>query len=403
MARCKETHKRIFSKIKVVGVGGAGGSAIKRMLKANILGVEYVAINTDAQALQSITGRVKKIRIGKSLTKGLGTGADPELGQAAAEQNTREIKESLKNADIIFITAGLGGGVGTGASPVVADIAAKIKNVLTLAIVTKPFVFEGPQRKAIAEQGLKKLINRVDALMTISNNKLLYTIDRSTPILEAFDIADEVLKQGVQAFSDILNIPGLINVDFADVKPVLQGGGVTMLGIGHASGKDRAAQAAKNALNNPLMDLSANEANGIVFIITGSPDLKMAEVNEIAEIITKEIDPMAKIVFGAVIDENLKDEIKVTLIATNYDQIGDYGFSLQSLEDMEEEQELSRSLTKETEKGKIYVYREKQNKETKKKTKGKKEKEQDLPAQSEFNFEDELDIPAFLRKKLKSR
>ncbi len=392
----KKSIKKSTSKIKVVGVGGAGGSAIKRMLKAKIPGVEYVAINTDAQALQSINGRVKKIRIGKSLTKGLGTGADPELGQAAAEQNTREIKESLKNADIIFITAGLGGGVGTGASPVVADIARKTK-ALVLAIVTKPFIFEGPQRKTIAEQGLKKLINRVDALMTISNNKLLHTIDRSTPILEAFNIADEVLKQGVQGISDIFNVSGLINVDFADVKPVLQEGGVTMLGIGHASGKDRASQAAKNALNNPLMDLSAKDANGIVFIITGSPDLKMAEVNEIAEIITKEIDPMAKIVFGAVIDESLKDEIKVTLIATSYDQIGDYGFSLQSLEDMEEDRDLSRPLTEETEKGKIYVYKEKQEKEARKKIKGKKEKEQ------EFNFEDELDIPAFLRKKLKSR
>jgi len=391
----KKSIKKPTSKIKVVGVGGAGGSAIKRMLKAKIPGVEYVAINTDVQALQAISGRVKKIRIGKALTKGLGTGADPELGQAAAEQNTREIKESLKNTDIIFITAGLGGGVGTGASPVVADIAGKTK-ALTLAIVTKPFVFEGPQRKAIAEQGLKKLVNRVDALMTISNNKLLHTIDRSTPILEAFNIADEVLKQGVQGISDIFNVSGLINVDFADVKPVLQGGGITMLGIGHASGKDRAAQAAKNALKNPLMDLSAKEANGIVFIITGSPDLKMAEVNEIAESITKEMDPMAKIVFGAVIDKDLKDEIKVTLIATNYDQIGNYGFSLQSLEDMEEEG-LSRALAKETEKGKIYVYREKQKKETKKKTKGKEEKGQ------EFNFEDELDIPAFLRKKLKSR
>lgn len=391
----KSTIKPV-SKIKVVGVGGAGGSAIKRMLKAKIPGVEYVAINTDSQALQTIKGQVKKIRIGKILTKGLGTGADSELGQAAAEQNTQEIKEALKNADIIFITAGFGGGVGTGASPVVADIARKTK-ALTLAIVTKPFIFEGAQRKAIAEEGLKKLINRVDALMTISNNKLLHTIDRSTPILEAFNISDEILKQSIQGFSDIFNISGLINIDFADVKPVLKDGGVTMLGMGYASGKDRAAQAAKNALKNPLMDLSAKEANGIVFVITGSPDLKMIEVNEIAEIITKEIDPTAKIVFGAVIDDNLKDEIKVTLIATNYDQIEDYGFSLQNIEDVEEEEKgLSKPLIKETERGKIYVYKESQNKEIKKDTKDKKKKEQE----QEFNFEDELDIPAFLRKKI---
>jgi len=391
----KSTIKPV-SKIKVVGVGGAGGSTIKRMLKAKIPGVEYVAINTDSQALQTIKGQVKKIRIGKILTKGLGTGADSELGQAAAEQNTQEIKEALKNADIIFITAGLGGGVGTGASPVVADIARKTK-ALTLAIVTKPFIFEGAQRKAIAEEGLKKLINRVDALMTISNNKLLHTIDRSTPILEAFNISDEILKQSIQGFSDIFNISGLINIDFADVKPVLKDGGVTMLGMGYASGKDRAAQAAKNALKNPLMDLSAKEANGIVFVITGSPDLKMIEVNEIAEIITKEIDPTAKIVFGAVIDDNLKDEIKVTLIATNYDQIEDYGFSLQNIEDVEEEEKgLSKPLIKETERGKIYVYKESQNKEIKKDTKDKKKKEQE----QEFNFEDELDIPAFLRKRI---
>ncbi len=384
---------RNLAKIKVVGVGGAGGSAVKRMIKARIPGIEYVAINTDVQALQTITGRVKKVKIGRSLTKGLGTGADPDLGQAAAEQNTREIRESLKNADIIFITAGLGGGVGTGASPVIADIASNTK-ALTLAIVTKPFVFEGLQRKAIAEQGLKKLINRVDALMTISNDKLLRTIDRSTPILEAFNIADEVLKQGVKGISDIFNVSGLINVDFADVKPVLKQGGITMLGIGQAHGKDRASQAAKNALKNPLMDLSAKEANGIVFIITGSSDLKMTEVNEIAEIITKEMDPMAKIVFGAVIDKALKDEIKVTLIATNYDQIGDYGFSL---DEIAQNEDLNEPIVKETEKGKIHVYREKQKTDVKSKKKDKKQKEQ------EFNFEDELDIHAFLRKKLKKK
>ena len=396
----KNSVKRISSKIKVVGVGGAGGSAIKRMIKAKIPGIEYVAINTDAQALQTISGRVKKIRIGKSLTKGLGTGADPELGQMAAEQNMREIKEALKDADIIFITTGLGGGVGTGASPVVADIAGQTK-ALTLAIVTKPFTFEGPQRKMIAEQGLAKLVNRVDALITISNNKLLQTIDRSTPILEAFDIADEVLKQGVQGISDILNIPGLINVDFADVKPVLQGGGATLLGLGHASGKGRASQAAKSALNNPLMDLSAKGANGIVFIVTGSPDLKMMEVNEIAEMITKQVEPRAKIVFGAVIDKDLKDEIKVTLMATSYDQLGDHGFALQSLRDVEKDEIMSEMpLSQETQKGRIHVYREKQEKETKKRSKSKKRKKQDLPdRQAGFDFEDELDIPAFLRKK----
>lgn len=395
MANRKKALQKASSKIKVIGVGGAGGSAVKRMIKARIPGIEYVAINTDVQALQTITGRVKKVKIGRSLTKGLGTGADPDLGQAAAEQNAKEIKEALKGADIIFITAGLGGGVGTGASSVVAELARQVK-ALTIAIVTKPFTFEGPQRKAIAEQGLKKLANRVDVLITISNNQILQVIDRSTPILEAFDVADEILKQGVKGIADILTVPGLINVDFADIKPIIQGAGPALLGISRASGEGRALQAAERALSNPLMDFSVKGAGGIIFIITGSSDLKMMEVNEIAEMITKQVDQNAKIVFGAVIDESLKDELKITLIATGFGPSEDYGFISQSLAGVGAEKQKEGikkpPLADKGETSKIRVYKNGEAEE-KQKTKGRKGEDVEL--------EDELEIPAFLRKKLK--
>ncbi len=389
--RSKSRSSVAYTRIKVVGVGGAGCSTIQRMTEAKIPNIEYIAVNTDSQSLQSLAESIKKIRIGKVLTKGLGTGGDVELGQAAAGQNTREIKEVLKNADIIFITAGFGGGAGTGASPLIADLASQTK-ALTIAIVTKPFTFEGLQRRLIAEQGLKKMANRVDALITISNNKLLRVIDRSTPILEAFNIADEVLKQGIQAVFDILNVSGLINVDFADIKPILQGAGNTFLGIGRASGKDRAHQAVKNALKNPLMNVSAKGADGVIFVITGSPDLKMVEVNEIAEIITKQINSRAKIVFGAVIDDKLKDEIKITLIAAGFNRSRHYGFAIQSLVKGEEEQDYKQGSSVDARK--VFVYKDEG--ENEKKEKGKK-------SESDFYFEDELEIPAFLRKKMRKK
>lgn len=384
----KKQSTDIATRIKVVGVGGAGCSTVQRMAKAKIPNIKYVAVNTDSQSLRSLAGPVKKIRIGRSLTKGLGTGGDAELGRAAAEQNSREIKEALKKADIIFITAGFGGGAGTGACPLIADLAGQTK-ALTIALVTKPFAFEGPRRRLVAEQGLKKIANRVDALITISNNKLLRVIDRSTPILEAFNIADEVLKQGIRAFFDILNVPGLINVDFADIKPILQGAGNAFLGIGRASGKDRAHQAVKNALKNPLMNVSAKGADGIIFIITGSPDLKMIEVNEIAEMIAKQINSRAKIVFGAVIDGKLKDEIKITLIAAGFNRPQRHGFSVQSLEKEREKQDYGQGGLR-----KVFVYKDEGEGEREEK---KKKSEQD------FYFEDELEIPAFLRKKMRKK
>lgn len=388
-------------KIKVVGVGGAGCSTVKRMAQKKIPGVEYIAINTDNQALQDLGGSIKKIRIGKLLTKGLGTGGDFELGQQAAEQNTKEIKEAIKGADILFLTAGFGGGTGTGALPVIADLAGQTK-ALTVAVVTKPFTFEGSQRRAVAEQGLKKMLNRVDSLIAISNNKLLRAIDRSTPILDAFGIADEVVKQGIQMFFDIFNVPGLINVDFADIKPIIQGAGETFLGVGTAVGKDRANQAVKNVLKNPLMNVSSKGATGIILIISGSSDLKMSEVNEIAENVTKQINIKARVVFGAVLDERLKEGIKITLIAAGFDQPrSPHGFSVQTLdknkplEDSGRKEAKKFSLPRIIKKNDIYVYQEKR--ENYEEEKGKERKGEE----TELNFENELDIPAFLRKKMK--
>ncbi len=384
------------SKIKIVGVGGAGGSAIKRMLKEKISGVEYIAINTDLSVLKTLGKNVKKIQIGKSLTKGRGTGTDPDLGQAAVEENTAEIKKALKGAEIVFLTAGFGGGTGTGAGLAVADILEQMK-ILTIAVVTKPFTFEGPYKKNIADQGIKKLINRVDSLIVISNDRLLQAIDRSTPILEAFNIADEVLKQGVKGIIDILNVPGLINIDFANVKPILQQAGKTFLGMGSAKGENRALEAVKNALKNPLINLSVKGANGVVFVITGSPDLKMMEVNEIAEMVSQQADLRAKIVFGAVINEKLKDEIKVTLIATGFEENTYHNFSSQFLEsdkekeDLQDEEKSSQEQEQENREKKIYVYHE------------KKQELDEKEKQREMTMEDELEIPAFLRKKLKKK
>ncbi len=387
----KKTKKTTSSKtgtakIKVVGVGGAGGSAIQRMVAAKILGVEYIAINTDNQALSNLSRNIKKIRIGQ-ITKGQGTGSDVNLGQQAVEKNASEIKRALQGADVIFLTAGFGGGTGTGGTMAIADLLEKTK-ALTVAIVTKPFSFEGSQKKSIAEKGIKKISNRVDSFIPIFNDKLLQVIDQSTPLLEAFDIADEVLKQGVQGISDILNIPGLINIDFADVKPILQGAGKTLLGIGYGQGEERVKQAVQGALKNSLMSLSIKGATGVVFVITGSPDLKMMEVNEIAEMITEQVDPRAKVVFGAVIDKKLKDKLKITLIATGFDRAHYHGFEAQDLEEEEEDDFTSpRIISQEKE---IHVYKNDDS---------LNQEDEKIKTDLKTGIEDELEIPAFLRKK----
>jgi len=306
-----------FAKIKVVGVGGGGNSAINRMIDSGVKGVGFVAINTDIQALHHNKAS-EKIHIGKTTTRGLGAGMNPELGKSAAEESENEIKESLKACDMVFVTCGLGGGTGTGASPVVAKIAKEL-GALTVAVVTKPFMFEGGQRKNIADRGYAELADKVDAIITISNDKLLQVIDKKTSLLEAFKIADDVLRQGVQGIAEIITVPGAINADFADVKAIMTNAGSALMGIGVATGENRAVEAAKQAINSNLLDMSIDGARGIVFTVTGGPGLSMNEVNEAAKIITAAADEEAKIIFGAVIDDKMKDEIKITVVATGFD------------------------------------------------------------------------------------
>lgn len=316
MAQVKPAFET-FARIKVVGCGGSGGNALARMIEARIHGVEFIAINTDAQALHN-TNSPTKIHIGKTLTKGLGAGMNPDIGKQAAIDTKEEINTALKGSDMVFITCGLGGGTGTGAAPIVAEIAKDI-GALTVGVVTKPFVFEGAQRMRIAEEGWHALREKVDALITIPNDRLLSIIDRKTPLLESFAIVDDVLRQGVQGISDLITIPGIINVDFADVKAIMANSGSALMGIGKASGEDRAIEAAKMAINSPLLEVSIDGAKGVLFNVSGGTDLAMAEINEAARIITEHIDVDAKVIFGAVLDNNLKKgEIKITVVATGF-------------------------------------------------------------------------------------
>ncbi|MDP2647778.1 MAG: cell division protein FtsZ [Candidatus Yanofskybacteria bacterium] len=306
-----------FARIKVVGVGGGGGNALARMIENRVHGVEFIAINTDAQALHQSNAPVK-IHIGKSLTRGLGAGMNPLVGREAAEQTKEDILNALKGADMVFIAGGMGGGTATGATPVIADIAREV-GALTVAVVTKPFNFEGAQRMRIAEEGLQVLKDKVDALITIPNDRLLSIIDRKTPLAESFMVVDDVLRQGVQGISDLITVPGIINLDFADVKAVMSNSGSAMMGIGRAGGEDRAMEAAKMAINSPLLELSIDGARGVLFNVSGTSDMAMAEISEAARIITEHIDPDAKVIFGAVIDESMKKgEIKITVVATGF-------------------------------------------------------------------------------------
>jgi cell division protein FtsZ len=307
-----------FARIKVVGVGGGGGNAISRMIESKIKGVEFVCINTDAQALHH-SKAAEKVHIGKNLSKGLGAGMNPEIGRQAAEENRDEIQDVLKGADMVFITCGLGGGTGSGAAPIIAETAKEL-GALTIAVVTKPFSFEGAQRRVIGEEALAQLKERVDSLITIPNDKLLAIIDRKTTLINAFRIVDDVLRQGVQGISDLITKPGIVNVDFADVRAIMSDSGSALMGIGIASGESRASEAAKAAINSPLLELSIDGAKGVLFNISGSSDLTMLEINEAANIITESIDPNAKVIFGAVVDEQVKKgEIFVTVVATGFD------------------------------------------------------------------------------------
>jgi cell division protein FtsZ len=306
-----------FAKIKVIGIGGSGGSAVNRMIKSKIKGVEFISANTDVQALAG-SAAAQKISIGKTTTRGLGAGMDPEKGRLAAEESADEIREALKGADMVFVTCGMGGGTGSGAAPIIAEIAREL-GALTIAVVTKPFTWEGRQRADIAERAFVDLAGRVDAIISIPNDRVLEVIDRKASIVDAFETIDDVLRQGVQGISEIITVPGLINVDFADVKAIMSETGSALMGIGKASGENRAAEAAKMAVASPLLDVSIEGAKGILFTITGGNSLGMHEIAEAAKVITASADPNAKVIFGATIDETMKDEVKVCVIATGFD------------------------------------------------------------------------------------
>ncbi len=319
-----ESSGTYLAVIKVVGVGGGGTNAVNRMVDAGLRGVEFIAANTDAQALQMCDADIK-LNIGHELTKGLGAGANPEIGFGAAAESRDEIKEALKGADMVFVTAGEGGGTGTGAAPVIAEIAKNEIGALTVGVVTRPFEFEGSQRMRSAEEGVQRLRDVVDTLIVIPNERLLSTVERRTTILEAFREADNVLRQGVQGITDLITIPGLINLDFADVRTIMSDAGSALMGVGSSSGENRAIDAAKSAIESPLLEDAIDGATGILLNITGGKELGLFEVNDAAEIIHTAADSNANIIFGAVIDESMGDEIRVTVIGTGFDHKGGRG------------------------------------------------------------------------------
>jgi cell division protein FtsZ len=304
--------------IKVVGIGGGGTNAVNRMINSGLSGVEFIAVNTDAQSLQ-MTDADMKIHIGEKLTRGLGAGADPKLGMEAAEESKAEIEEALKGADMVFVTAGKGGGTGTGAAPVVAKLAREA-GALTVGVVTRPFAFEGRRRSTYAEEGIKRLKENVDSLIIIPNDRLLQVADKRTSMMEAFKMADDVLRKGVQGITDLITVPGLINLDFADVRTIMQNSGSALMGIGESSSENRGAEAAKTAISSPLLEASIEGATGIILNITGGQDLGLFEVNEAAEIVHNAAHQDANLIFGAVVDETYGERVSVTVIATGFDQ-----------------------------------------------------------------------------------
>lgn len=370
------------AKIKVIGIGGGGGNALASMIKeGGIEGVEFVVINTDAQALLHHQAEIK-IQIGENLTKGLGSGGDPEIGKQAADESRERIKEELSGADMVFITCGEGGGTGTGAAPTIAEIA-KETGALTVAVVTKPFDFEGSKRKFVADEGIERLKGKVDTLIVVPNQRILQIIDKKTPILEAFKRIDSVLHQGVKGIAELVTIPGLINVDFADVKTVMSEAGTALMGVGIGTGDRRAIEAIKHAISSPLLDVSIEGAKGVLFNIVGGPDLTMSEIDEAATVIAKTVDPDADIIFGAVIDDKMLDQVKVSLIATKFDEGRLKLFRFRKNEDEEilESSELN---------------------EPKSNDNSSLKQEEIMEEDVEDNFledDDEFDIPAFLRKK----
>ncbi len=375
----RQSEIETFAIIKVAGVGGSGGNALNRMISAKVKGIEFIAVNTDAQALVNNMAS-NKVQIGKETTGGLGAGADTEMGRKSVEESKDEIYEVLKGADMVFVTYGAGGGTGTGAGPLVAGIAKEL-GALTVGVVTKPFTFEGARRQRVAEVGIEELKDKVDTLITIPNDRLLQIIDKKTSLMDAFGIVDDVLRQGVQGISDLITLHGLINVDFADVRTIMADAGSALMGIGHGTGDNRAVEAARAAIDSPLLELSIDGAKGILFNITGGPDLSMYEIDEAAKLITEAADPDANIIFGSIIDEELTGEIKITVIATGFDGPRERRPERAQLGSRVETPSYSQSVVREP-------IREPQEPQW---------TANPLDAQEE----DELEVPAFIRRKLK--
>ena len=384
--RSSEVKPKIetFARIKVIGVGGSGHNAIHRMMETGIRGVEFVAINTDAQALHNSQAD-QKIHIGKTITRGLGAGMNPDIGRAAAEESKDEILEVIHNADMVFITCGMGGGTGTGAAPVVAELAKKT-GVLTVGVVTKPFAFEGAKRREIAERGMDLLKQHVDTIIVIPNDRILQIIDKKTSLLDAFRTVDDVLRQGVAGISDLITTPGMINVDFADVKAVMQNAGSALMGIGRGTGENRAMDAARAAIDSPLLELSIDGARGVLFNVTGGKDLGMYEVEDAAKFITKSVDPEAKIIFGAVIDEEMDEEVKITVVATGFSAEGGTTSGGDVSYKRREEASYSKPLENRPSDVKRPIFAP---------------KVLDEEPEISTGDQDELEIPAFIRKKIK--
>jgi cell division protein FtsZ len=379
-----------FAKIKIIGVGGSGGAAVNRMISSKIKGVEFVTINTDVQALHYSQAN-KKLHIGKTLTRGLGAGMDPIIGAKAAEENQNEIRDVLKGSDMVFITCGLGGGTGSGAGPIVAEIAKEL-GALTVAVVTKPFSFEGAQRKIIADAAWDKLSEKVDTIITIQNDRLLQIIDKKTSLLEAFSIVDDVLQQAIRGISELVTVPGLINVDFADVKAIMKDQGTSLMGIGQATGENRAIEAAKSAISSPLLELSMDGAKGVLFIIAGGSDLSMHEVHEAAKIITASADSDAKIIFGAIINEDLAEQMKITVIAT--------GFEPKTIKNREVEARVSSREDIIYKPNQFLAEENEKEQEDKGKKKIKEDYKVSVSKKEKETPEEDLDIPAIIRKKM---
>lgn len=373
-----------FARIKVVGCGGSGKNAVNHMINSKVKGVDFISINTDAQDLHHSLAK-KRIHIGKNLTRGLGTGMNPEMGKRAIEETKEEVQEALKGADMIFVACGLGGGTGSGASPVVARTAKEL-GALTVAVVTKPFFFEGQQRSKIAETALDELRKEVDAIIVIPNDRLLTTIDKNTTVKNAFSICDEILRQAVEGISDLITTPGLINIDFADIRTVMENAGSALMGIGSASGENRAIEAAKMAINSPLLDVSINGAKGVLFSIAGGEDLTMFEIQDAAKVITESVDPNAKVIFGTVRDDKLKkNEVKITVIAAGFPENNNSNNNINTISNSE------KPIQKEEVKGKIFNSvsqpSQKEKIEEKKEIKNEVQDDDDWGA-----------VPAFLRR-----